>query len=85
APQGYRDHQVYQGLRDTQDLGVKLVNQEESSMQLAPALWASQAPPVLLDPLDLPDPLDYQVPLALLVFLAQLVCRLILIHLNWNP
>lgn len=72
---GFKDLQVFQGIQDGLVPKVRLVNQEESSMQLAPLLLESQdhqGLPVLLALLDLQD---YQVPLALLVCLANLVLR----------
>lgn len=72
---GFKDHQGYQEIQDNQEQKVKLVNQEESSMQLVPLLLASQDH---LGPLGLPalqELLDYQVPLALLVCLASLVLK----------
>lgn len=71
----FKDHQELQGIQDDLAPKVTLVRQEESSMQLAPLLLASQDHP---GPLVLPalqDLQDYQVPLALLVFLANLVLK----------
>lgn len=74
-PLGFKDHQGYQGIQEDPALKVKRVNQEESSMQLAPHLSASR------DHLGMPAlPVlrvfqDYQVPLALLVCLANLAVK----------
>ncbi|KAI3362716.1 hypothetical protein L3Q82_001780 [Scortum barcoo] len=70
---GFKDHQEYQGIQDNLALKVKQVQQEESSMQLALLLLASQDHLGLLVLPALRDHRDYQVPLALLVCLAHLV------------
>lgn len=74
---GFKDHQGLQGIQADQALKVKQVYQEESSMQLAPLLLASQDHLGLLVLPALQDLQDYQVPLALLVYLAHLVLKVI--------
>lgn len=71
----FKDHQELQGIQDDLAPKVMLVRQEESSMQLAPLLLASQDRLDLLVLPALQDLQDYQVPLALLVFLANLVLK----------
>lgn len=72
---GFQDLQEYQGIQDDPAPKVKQVHQEESSMQLAPLLSASQDHLGLLVLPALLDLQDYQVPLALLVCLANLVLK----------
>lgn len=73
--QGFKGLQEFQGIQDDLVPKVKLVKQEESSMQLDPLLLASQDHQGLLVLPDLLDLQDYQVPLALLVYLANLVLK----------
>lgn len=72
---GFQDLQGYQGIQDDPAPKVTQVHQEESSMQLAPLLSASQDHLGLLVLPALQDLRDYQVPLALLVCLANLVLK----------
>lgn len=72
---GFRDHQGFQEIQDNLVPKVTLVNQDGSSMQLAPLLLAFQDRLGLLVLLVLLGLQDYQVPLALLVCLAQLVLK----------
>lgn len=72
---GFQDLQGYQGIQDDPVPKVTQVHQEESSMQLAPLLSASQDHLGLLVLPALQDLRDYQVPLALLVCLANLVLK----------